>query len=122
MFLLLAIPAHIQPGGFPLIFFVYFSSVQQYLFLIPQVEMHPGWQQQTLRAFCKPQGILVGAFSALGAPGTFYGRNDILSLPVVLELASKHKKTAAQVFIYLFMYCTINILSSLPFLGSAVLP
>jgi diketogulonate reductase-like aldo/keto reductase len=73
------------------------SCVQLYLTLVPQVEMHPGWQQQTLRAFCKPRGILVSAFSSLGAPGTFYGRNDILSLPVVLELASKYKKSPAQV-------------------------
>ncbi|KAG0621391.1 hypothetical protein M758_3G016400 [Ceratodon purpureus] len=78
------------------------ESLLEYAVVKPafdQVEMHPGWQQQTLRAFCKPRGILVSAFAALGAPGTFYGRNDILSLPLVLELASKHKKTPAQIAI-----------------------
>nr|PNR53479.1 hypothetical protein PHYPA_007154 [Physcomitrium patens] len=74
------------------------QSVIDYAVVKPacdQVEMHPGWQQQILRAFCKPRGILVSGFSALGAPGTFYGRNDIFSLPVVTELAAKHKKTPA---------------------------
>lgn len=75
------------------------QSVIDYAVVKPacdQVEMHPGWQQQILRAFCKPRGILVSGFSALGAPGTFYGRNDIFSLPVVTELAAKHKKTPAS--------------------------
>jgi len=68
------------------------ESLLEYAVVKPAFDQ-VGWQQQTLRAVCKPRGIHVPAFSALCAPGTFYGRNNILSLPIVLDLASKRKKT-----------------------------
>ncbi|CAK9195575.1 unnamed protein product [Sphagnum troendelagicum] len=76
------------------------ESLLQYAKIQPavdQVEMHPGWQQQSLRYFCRSRGIHVSAMAPLGAPGTFYGRNDILILQVVLETAMRHRKTPAQV-------------------------
>ncbi|KAK7382663.1 hypothetical protein VNO80_01635 [Phaseolus coccineus] len=60
-----------------------------------QVELHPGWQQPKLHAFCESKGIHLSGYSPLGSPGNL--KSDILKNPVVIEIAEKLGKTPAQV-------------------------
>lgn len=62
--------------------------------------MHPRWQQKRLRDYCASVGIVVEAWSPLGAPGQKYGTSDLLSNNILLQIAEKHGKTTAQVLDY----------------------
>lgn len=62
---------------------------------VNQVELHPGWQQAKLHAFCESKGIHVSGYSPLGSPGVL--KSDILKNPVVKEIAEKLGKTPGQV-------------------------
>ncbi|KAL2320061.1 hypothetical protein Fmac_029030 [Flemingia macrophylla] len=62
---------------------------------VNQVELHPGWQQLKLHAFCESKGIHLSGYSPLGSPGVL--KSDILKNPVVIEVAEKLGKTSAQV-------------------------
>jgi len=67
-----------------------------------QIERHPYHSQKEILQFCKTNNVVVTNYSPLGAPGLpLYSGQDapLLSNPVVLELAKKHGKTAAQVLI-----------------------
>ncbi|KAK9920861.1 hypothetical protein M0R45_029401 [Rubus argutus] len=66
---------------------------------VDQVEMSPFWQQKKLRDFCKANGIVVTAFSPLGAIGTSWGTNYVLESKVLNEIAEARGKTVAQVCI-----------------------
>lgn len=59
---------------------------------INQIELHPKLAQPELRAFCKEHGIFVEAWSPIA-------RGRYLDEPVLMELAEKHGKTAAQVIL-----------------------
>uniref|UniRef100_A0A7N2L785 NADP-dependent oxidoreductase domain-containing protein n=1 Tax=Quercus lobata TaxID=97700 RepID=A0A7N2L785_QUELO len=61
------------------------------------VEMNPVWQQKKLTEFCKANGIIVTAFSPLGAKGSSWGTNDVVDNEVLKEIAKTHGKTVAQV-------------------------
>ena len=62
---------------------------------VNQVELHPGWQQPKLHAFCESKGVHLSGYSPLGSPGVL--KSDILKNPVVIEIAEKLGKTPAQV-------------------------
>lgn len=62
-----------------------------------KVEMNPVWQQRKLREYCKEKGILITAFSPLGAKGTTWGTNWVMDSEVLKEIAQKKGKTVAQV-------------------------
>lgn len=62
-----------------------------------QVEFHPLFQQKSLRAYCESKGILMCAYTSLGAPGAAYGSGDVMSHPIITEIAQKMGKTPAQV-------------------------
>ncbi|XP_027906654.1 NADPH-dependent aldo-keto reductase, chloroplastic-like [Vigna unguiculata] len=62
---------------------------------VNQVELHPGWQQPQLHAFCESKGIHISGYSPLGSPGNL--KSDVLKNPVVVEIAEKLGKTPAQV-------------------------
>lgn len=62
------------------------------------------WRQKKLRDYCKEENIHVSAYSALGAPGTFWGSTAVVEDPVIKSIALKHQATPAQV---LFMICYI---------------
>ncbi|XP_028803125.1 NAD(P)H-dependent 6'-deoxychalcone synthase-like [Neltuma alba] len=62
-----------------------------------QVEMNPTCQQKELREYCKEKGILVTAYSPLGAPGTGWGNNRIVDNEILIEIAKSHGKSVAQV-------------------------
>lgn len=51
---------------------------------VNQVEVHPGFPQHALRAFCKEHGIAVTAYSPLG-------RGEVLDMPLMKELAEKYE-------------------------------
>ncbi|XAR47998.1 hypothetical protein NMG60_11030664 [Bertholletia excelsa] len=64
---------------------------------VNQVEMNPLWQQKKLREFCDKNGILITAYSPLGAKGTLWGSNRVMDCEVLKEIAKARGKTIAQV-------------------------
>ncbi|XP_054784336.1 NADPH-dependent aldo-keto reductase, chloroplastic-like isoform X2 [Prosopis cineraria] len=64
---------------------------------VNQVECHPSWQQDKLRAFCKSKGVHLSGYSPLGSPGTTWLQSDVLKHPVLNMIADKLGKTPAQV-------------------------
>ncbi|XP_075672351.1 non-functional NADPH-dependent codeinone reductase 2-like [Castanea sativa] len=64
---------------------------------VNQVEMNPVWQQKKLTEFCKPNGIIVTAYSPLGAKGSSWGTNAVMDNEVLKEIAKTRGKTVAQV-------------------------
>jgi diketogulonate reductase-like aldo/keto reductase len=73
--------------------------------VVNQVELHPRWQQKRLREFCASAGIIVEAWSPLGAPGQKYGTDDLLMNNVLQGIAAKHQKTSAQVCLRWIIEC-----------------
>jgi len=67
---------------------------------INQIELHPYNQQTALVKFCKYKNIAVTAYSPLGSPGGV-GKDDpiLLQDPVIVDLAKKYQKTAAQILL-----------------------
>ncbi|MDR2513959.1 MAG: aldo/keto reductase [Christensenellaceae bacterium] len=59
-----------------------------------QIELHPSFQQKDVKPYCEEKGIAVEAWSPLGGQDHL-----LLNEPVLLEIAKKHGKTAAQVII-----------------------
>ncbi|KAM0948324.1 putative aldose reductase [Dioscorea sansibarensis] len=65
---------------------------------VNQVECHPGWQQDKLRAFCQSAGVHLSGYSPLGSPGTPWIKgSNVLANPIVKMIAEKLGKTPAQV-------------------------
>ncbi|WP_152353800.1 aldo/keto reductase [Brachybacterium subflavum] len=61
--------------------------------VIHQIELHPDFAQEELRAFGREHGILTEAWSPLGQGGA------LLQDPVITEIAAAHGATPAQVVI-----------------------
>lgn len=59
--------------------------------------MSPLWHQNKLREFCKAMGIHVTAYSPLGAVGTYWGHDKVVSSDVITQIAKAKGKTTAQV-------------------------
>ncbi|KAH9331952.1 hypothetical protein KI387_004060, partial [Taxus chinensis] len=49
-----------------------------------------------LRECCSKHNIHVSAWSPLGAPNTWWGKNLVMDSPVIKEITHKHGKTIAQ--------------------------
>lgn len=75
-----------------------------------QVELNLTYPKKSLRALCKKLGLTVVAFAPLGSPGrrdTYLDEKsrlhvqipELLTSPVVLEIAKKYNKTPAQVLL-----------------------
>jgi diketogulonate reductase-like aldo/keto reductase len=64
---------------------------------VNQVEMNPVWQQKKLKEYCEAKGIIITAYSPLGAKGTFWGSNEVMDSEILKEIAEKQGKTIAQV-------------------------
>jgi D-xylose reductase len=67
-----------------------------------QVEMHPFLTQEMLLRFCREEGIVVTAFSPLGALSYFtlgmaQPEESVLRTETVRELARHHGRTPAQI-------------------------
>ncbi|CDK26339.1 unnamed protein product [Kuraishia capsulata CBS 1993] len=71
--------------------------------VVNQVELHPRLPQLELVKFCRDHGILVEAYSPLGAGGA-----PLIKLPIVNELADKYKVTAADILVS-FHVCKGNV-------------
>jgi diketogulonate reductase-like aldo/keto reductase len=59
---------------------------------VNQIECYPYLSQEKLIAYCKGKGIYPEAWGPLGA-----GKSDILTHPVIAEIAQNNKRTPAQV-------------------------
>ncbi|QHO58484.1 Nuclear pore complex protein [Arachis hypogaea] len=64
---------------------------------VNQVGMNASWQQKNLTEYCKAKGIIVTAYSPLGAKGTFWDSNDVMDSELLKDVAQAHGKTVAQV-------------------------
>ncbi|ONK69135.1 uncharacterized protein A4U43_C05F19710 [Asparagus officinalis] len=64
---------------------------------VNQVECHPCWQQQKLRAFCELKSVHFSGYSPLGSPGTERINDNILKIPIVNMVAETLGKSPAQV-------------------------
>ncbi|KAK1562375.1 hypothetical protein Q3G72_010935 [Acer saccharum] len=64
---------------------------------VNQVECHPSWQQPKLHAFCASKGVHLTGYSPLGSPGTGSIKGEVLKNPILIMVAEKLGKTAAQV-------------------------
>ncbi|RYR00788.1 hypothetical protein HN51_049170 [Arachis hypogaea] len=64
---------------------------------VNQVGMNASWQQKNLTEYCKSKGIIVTAYSPLGARGTFWDSNDVMGSELLKDVAQAHGKTVAQV-------------------------
>lgn len=60
--------------------------------VLNQIELHPSFQQRSLRAFHQEGGILTQSWSPLG-------QGQALQHPVLARLAAKHGRTPAQIVI-----------------------
>lgn len=60
--------------------------------MVNQVELHPWFNQQSLRDLCAEHQIQIEAWAPLG-------RGDLLEHPVVVEIAQKHDREPAQVLV-----------------------
>lgn len=60
--------------------------------MVNQIEFHPGYSQQEVIAYCHKHNIVVEAWSPLGC-------GSVLQDELVLELAEKYNKSAAQICI-----------------------
>lgn len=64
---------------------------------VNQVELHPYLQQPKLLDYCNKRGVHLQAYSPLGTPGYKEdGEPDVLKDPVLVDIASKHGITVAQ--------------------------
>jgi diketogulonate reductase-like aldo/keto reductase len=59
--------------------------------MVNQIELHPGFVQDELRAYHAAQGIVTEAWSPLGRG------HGLLDDPTVVEIGMRHGKTPAQV-------------------------
>ncbi|KAG9457650.1 hypothetical protein H6P81_002158 [Aristolochia fimbriata] len=64
---------------------------------VNQVEMNVGWQQKKLMEFCKQKGIHVTAWAPLSCIGARQGSVNILTSPILREIAEAKGKSVAQV-------------------------
>lgn len=60
--------------------------------MVNQIECHPSLSQDTLRAFCAEQNIVVTAWAPLGT-------GIVFTHPIVKALANKYSKTPAQIIL-----------------------
>lgn len=59
--------------------------------------MNPLWQQEKLIKFCKDKGIIITAYSPLGAKGALWGKDWVMECDVLAQIAQAKGKTIAQV-------------------------
>ncbi|KAK7395238.1 hypothetical protein VNO78_15786 [Psophocarpus tetragonolobus] len=62
---------------------------------VNQLECHPAWRQEKLKAFCKSKSLHLSGYSPLGSPGWLEG--DLLKHPTINMIAKKLRKTPAQI-------------------------
>ncbi|KAL5124389.1 NAD(P)H-dependent 6'-deoxychalcone synthase [Glycine soja] len=63
---------------------------------VNQVEMNPDWHQKKLKEIYDAKGIIITAFSPLGAKGASWGSNVVMGSEILKEIAEAHGRTIAQ--------------------------
>jgi len=61
---------------------------------VNQIELHPGFQQKTMKPYCEERNIAIEAWSPLGGEKYLFIKH-----PVICAIAEKHGRTPAQVLI-----------------------
>lgn len=69
--------------------------------------MNIAWQQKNLREYCKAKGIIVTAYSPLGAKGSIWDVNHVMDNELIKQIAQAHGKTPAQVTIFQLLYTVV---------------
>ena len=69
--------------------------------------MNPGWHQKKLKEYCDAKGIIITAFSPLGARGASWGTNEVMDSEILKEIAEAHGRTIAQVGIFSFFHIRV---------------
>ncbi|CAO2041589.1 unnamed protein product [Urochloa humidicola] len=64
---------------------------------VNQVELNVGWRQEKVREVCARHGVVVAAFSPLGAIGSAWGSNAVMESGALRDVAARRGKTVAQV-------------------------
>ncbi|CAN6247723.1 unnamed protein product [Urochloa humidicola] len=64
---------------------------------VNQVELNVGWRQEKVREVCARHGVVVAAFSPLGASGSAGGSNAVMASGALRDVAARRGKTVAQV-------------------------
>jgi len=73
---------------------------------VNQVEMHPYFQQASLRAFHERHGIATQAWSPIG--GGWDGASDMRADPTIARIAEKHGRTPTQVILRWHIACGVS--------------
>lgn len=64
---------------------------------VNQVELNVGWRQEKVREACARHGVVVSAYSPLGAQGAVWGSDAVMESGVLHQVAAAKGKTVAQV-------------------------
>jgi len=90
-------------SNFPCVLINDFQNACEIVPAVNQIERHPYLAQYELHAFHQSLGIAITAYAPFGNPGLMSeklrSQGPLLSNPVILETAKKHRKTPAQVLI-----------------------
>ena len=88
---------HIGVANFPVMLLHDLLSYARIKPVVNQVEIHPYNQQHNLISYCKSRNVNVQAYSPLGMPSyKETGEPDVLSDPILQEIAEAHGITVAQ--------------------------
>jgi len=75
---------------------------------VNQVEMHPYFQQRSLRACHDQHGIITQAWSPFGGGGT--GAANLLADPTVCRIANKHARTSSKIILQWHIGCGASVI------------
>ncbi len=66
-----------------------------------QVECHPYFNQSKLKNFCEARGIILTAFSPLGAPHNLWSTTgtELLKDERLVQIGKKYNKSAGQIIL-----------------------
>jgi len=90
-------------SNFPSVLINDFQNACEIVPAVNQIERHPYLAQYELHSFHESLGISITAYAPFGNPGLMADKlrsqGPLLSNPVILDIAKRHRKTPAQVLI-----------------------